>query len=334
VRASIRGKQRTGYIYDVDWEAQRVERRLAVPDPNFPESDDNPRGGVRGGRGVAATREGIVVANYDTLYRYDDDWKLLDSFSHPLFVGIHEIDWDGRHVWLAATGLDAVLKTTLDGRVEAAWDPHAEGALDGFELRSRPHPLDGSVDYRIREAPLLNQCHLNGVARRDGSLVVNCGLLRKRKPLLARTLRRVRSRLGVAKRKEQRPPSRSLVVRVDGNGGAALLLELEEHDFPTHNGQLIDESVLTVNDSTNNTLRVFDLVDRSAQERVGLPVPGTWLRGLEPVGDGRVLVGSAPASLFLVDIRRGEIEGKVQLSSDPNEAVHGLVIAPPLEERI
>src|SRR5439155_20728732 len=115
VRESTRGKQRTGFIYDVDWEARAVTRRLPVPEPNFPESDDNPRGGVRGGRGVAVTREGIVVANYDTLYRYDDDWNVLDSLSHPLFVGMHEIDWDGRHVWIAATGLDAVLKATLDG---------------------------------------------------------------------------------------------------------------------------------------------------------------------------------------------------------------------------
>jgi hypothetical protein len=334
VRESIRGKQRTGYIYDVDWASQRVERRLPVPEPTFPESDDNPRGGVRGGRGVAATPAGIVVANYDTLHLYDDAWNALDSFSNPLFVGIHEIDWDGQHVWIAATGLDAVLKTTLDGRVEAAWDPHVEGTLNGFALRPRPHLLDGSVDYRVREAPLLNQCHLNGVTRRDGNLIVNCGLVRRRKPVAARTARRIRNRLGLPKHEEQRRRGRSLVLEVDGNGKATLLLETDESDFPSHNGQLIENEVLAVNDSTNNTLRVFDLVKGSPRERVQLSIPGTWLRGLEPAGGGRVLVGSAPASLTLADVRSGVVEGTIELSSDPNEAVHGLAIVPPVDERI
>src|SRR5207302_154420 len=94
VRESIRGKQKTGYIYDVDWDTRSVRRRVPVPEPRYPESDDNPRGGVRGGRGVAVIPAGIVVANYDTLHTYDDDWNSLDAFSHPLFVGLHEIDWD------------------------------------------------------------------------------------------------------------------------------------------------------------------------------------------------------------------------------------------------
>jgi hypothetical protein len=335
VRESVFGKQRTGYIYDVDWAAQRVERRLPVPDPSFPQADDNPRGGVRGGRGVAVTRGGIIVANCDTLYRYDDSWNVVDSLSNPLFVGMHEIDWDGQHLWIAATGLDAVLKTTLEGHVEVAWDPHADETLDRFALMPRPHPIDGSVDYRKREAPLLDQCHLNGVVRRDGDLIVNCGLVRQRRPLVARTVRRVRAKLGVEDRGAwAKRLGRSLILRVNATSNAKLLLEMELHAFPTHNGQLIDESLLIVNDSRDNTLRVYDLVDGSPRERPQLTIPGTWLRGLEPTGDGRVLVGSAPASLMLVDVRKGVVEGSIELSSDANEAVHGLAVVPPLDERI
>lgn len=150
VRESIRGKQRTGYIYDVDWDRETIARRLPVPEPSFPESDDNPRGGVRGGRGVAVTRHGIVVANYDTLYLYDDDWNVVSSFSHPLFVGLHEVDWDGQHLWAAATGLDLVVKVDLAGSAEAAWDPHGSPALARFGIGTRTDAVDGSVDYRVR----------------------------------------------------------------------------------------------------------------------------------------------------------------------------------------
>ena len=242
VRESIRGKQTTGYIYDVDWDAREVVRRLPVPEPSFPESDDNPRGGVRGGRGVAVTPKGIVVANYDTLYVYDDDWNVVDSFTHPLFVGIHEIDWDGAHFWAAATAIDAVLKVGLDWSVEAAWDPHEAPGFERFGLRPRPHPLDGTVDYRVRQAPLLNECHVNGVACRNGATVVNCGLVRKRKPLPTRLFRRGTQRLGIRQRSGRRHSARSLVVRLEDDSPARVVIELDKHDFPTHNGQLIDES--------------------------------------------------------------------------------------------
>jgi hypothetical protein len=335
VRESIRGKQRTGFIYDVDWDARRVTRRLPVPEPNFPESDDNPRGGVRGGRGIAVTQHGIVVANYDTLSIYDDDWNLLDSLTDPRFVGLHEIDWDGTHVWVAATGIDALLKAKLDGTVEAAWDPHAPPDFAKFDLRRRPDPVDGSVDYRVREAPLIDQCHLNGVTRRDRATIVNCGLVRKRKSSAARTLRRVKSRIGMQEdRTRRRNSGRSLVVQLDHHAPARVLVELADHDFPTHNGQLLEDGRVALNDSTQNTFRVFEAADGAARETLAVRVPGTWLRGLEPVAPNRVVVGTAPASLVLVDVSTGSIDSVLELSEDPNEAVHGLTLCPPRDERL
>ncbi len=53
---------------------------------------------------------------------------------------------------------------------------------------------------------------------------------------------------------------------------------------------------------------------------------GTWLRGLEPIGSQRLLVGTAPAAIVTVDLEARHVEGKVQLSDDPHEAVHGLCV--------
>jgi hypothetical protein len=327
VRESIRGKQKTGYIYDIDWDSQQVTRSLPVPDPSFPESDDNPRGGVRGGRGVAATRHGIIVANYDTLYVYDDAWELQDSFTHPLFVGTHEIDWDGDHLWTAATGIDAVLRVGLDRSVEVAWDPHDEHHAERFGIRRRPHPMDGSVDYRVRQAPVIDQCHINGVTRHDGVTVVNCGLVRKTRPWLSRFSTRVRRKLGADDRRKANPNrGSSMVVSVNGSGPASVLVELANHDFPTHNGQLLDADRLALNDSTNNTLRVFSTA--GARELSALRAPGSWLRGMEPVDAAHVLVGTAPGSVLLVDLEANEVVRSIQLSQDPNEAIHGLTICP------
>jgi hypothetical protein len=327
VRESVRGKQRSGYVYDVDWAAKRVLRRFPVPEPSYPESDDNPRGGARGGRGVAATRHGIVLANYDTVYVYDDEWNVLDSFSHPLFIGIHELDWDGEVVWISATRNDTVLRVTLDGSVEVAWDPHRSELARRFRLRERLHPLDGSVDYRKRDAPGVNECHVNGVTRRGGSLIVNCGLIRGRRPTAARIARGARQKLGLGRD----DAGRSAVVRVTGGGSAEILLELATGHWPTHNGQLLDDSRLIVNESHKNTLRVFSLEDRRQLAKV--TVPGTWLRGLHAIGPGRILVGTAPAAIALVDLEAGAAVERVTLSDDPNEAIHGLTVCPPPGER-
>lgn len=337
VRESIRGKQKTGWIYDVDWEAGAVRRRLPVPEPRFPESDDNPRGGVRGGRGVAVTSAGIIVANYDTLWCFDDDWNVVGDLSHPLFVGLHEIEYEAGRLWLAATAIDAVLAVSLDdGKVEVAWDPHAPGTAARLGLGTRPHPIDGSVDYRRREAPLIDHCHINGVTRRGGATIINCGLVRRPRPSAARLAARVAAKARRAlhvperPRSERRHEGRSLVLRLNG-AVEEVLLELDGHDFPTHNGQLLDDRRLALNDSTHNLLRIFRTSD--AVEEQTLAIPGTWLRGLEPLLPTRLLVGTAPAALHLVDVERGQIERRLQLSHDRNEAVHGLAVCPPPEER-
>jgi hypothetical protein len=335
VRESIRGKQRTGYIYDIDWDAQRVVRRLPVPEPEFPETEDNPRGGVRGGRGVAVTRHGIVVANYDTLIVYDDDWNVVDRIGHPLFVGTHEIDWDGDHIWTAATAIDAVLRVSLEDRsVVTAWDPHHPEAASRFRISIRPHPVDGSVDYRRREAPLLDQCHLNGVTRHDGLTVVNCGLIRPAKSRLAKLRGRVASRsrsaLRIAQRETRRHAGSSAVLRLNGSREAEVLVQLDGNDYPTHNGQLLDAERVVLNDSTANTFRVFSL---AGDELASHAIPGRWLRGLEPLDGHCVLLGSAPASVSLLDLREGGVVACLRLSEDPNEAVHGLTLCPEPAER-
>ncbi len=324
VRESLRGKQETGWIYDVDLDTGTVVHKVPVPDPQFPNSDDNPRGGVRGGRGVAATDKGIVVANYDTLTTFDDEWNVLDSLTHPLFVGLHEIDWDGANLWLAATGLDALLRVDAQGEVHVGWDPHESPLRGPYGLRGRPAPLDGDIDYRQPGTPRIDQLHLNGVAVHNGSAVVNCGLVRRRRSAVRRYWRRVQAKLGggAQRREHGRFAARSFVAAVGNGGRPEILLELEHNDFPSHNGQLLPDGRVAVNDSTRNRLRIF----AGGEAVTDIDVGGTWLRGLEPIGSQRLLVGTAPAAIVTVDLEARHVEGKVQLSDDPHEAVHGLCV--------
>jgi hypothetical protein len=327
VREAVQGKERSGYVYDLDWTEKRVLRRVPVPEPRFPKSDDNPRGGNRGGRGVAATRHGIVVANYDSLCVFDDDWNALDTLSHPLFVDLHEIDWDGSHLWVSSTQLDALLKVSLDGEVEVAWDPHRPPFRERFGLRERPAPVDGSVDFRVDGEQRIDECHLNGVVCDGGSLTVTCGLVRIEEPAgaPARKVERAPDADGWPKR------NRAAVLRVDTSGTHEVLLDFANGAYPVHNGQLVGEKRIAVNDSLDGVLRLYST--DSGQEVQAIEVPGRWLRGFEPLDDGRALVGTTPAAIALVGIEQGVVEDRFELSDHPLECVHGLALCPPLSAR-
>jgi hypothetical protein len=319
-------KRVTGFIYDVDWTSGEIVRRLPVPEPRFPEADDNPRGGVRGGRGVASTPRGIVVANYDTLYRYDDEWNLVDEFSHPLFVDLHEIDWDGEALWVTATGIDAVLRVSPDWEVEVAWDPYRSPLAERLGIGKRSHAIDGSLDYRIREAPLIDRCHINSVIRRNGSTVVNFGLVRTPRSDSARLADQVLAKLKGwdGRGRFRKRPGRTLIARLDAEKQADVLIDVPPHLVPWHNGQVLGESHIVVNDSTSKALRLFALPD--GREVKSVHVPARWLRGLVPLDPNRLLVGLGPAAIALVDLERGAVERTVQLSDERREAVHGLAL--------
>lgn len=319
VRASEFGRQETGFVYDVDFDTGRAHSRIPVPAPARPASDDNPRGGIRGGRGVAFTPDGVVIATYDTLVRFDDAWNPVDVLESPLFAGLHEIEWDGTGFWVTATAIDALVRVE-GAAASVAWDPHVEAAA-ALGLPGRDPDLLERCRAENAVVPRLDHCHLNGVTRRRGDIVLHLGLVRRRRSLHSRLARR----LHVA------PPGESLVVRLNGSPLPEILVRLRGGDLPTHNGQFVATGRIAVNDSTANTLRVF-AADTGAQLRA-FPMPGTWLRGLEPVGDGYALVGTAPASIHLVDLATGEIERSVALAADPNEAVHGLAVEPRQESR-
>jgi hypothetical protein len=313
VRESVFGRQETGYVYDIDLDAGAVEHRLPVPPPSRPAPDDNPRGGIRGGRGVAVTPMGVVLATYDTLVRYDDGWQIADVVESPLFAGLHEISWDGEALWVTATAIDALLR--VDGRVPSvAWDPHGDTIASILGVPDRDPALLDRCDREGRPAPRLDHCHLNGVTRRGDAVILHLGLVRRR--------RTVRDRL--ARRVGALPAGESLVVRLNGTPQPEILVRLRAGELPTHNGQFVATGRIAVNDSTANTLRIF--AAETGAELHAFPMPGTWLRGLAPLGDGRALVGTAPAAIRAVDLASGVIERTVTLSDNPNEAVHGLTV--------
>ena len=192
-----------------------------------------------------------MVANYDTLLVYDRDWKLTDSFTHPLFLGLHELDWDGNRVYAAATAIDAVLAVDIATKsVTIAWDPHLSSFADRFRITQGRSLIDPHTGLRK-----IDQVHLNGVACTDDGLVVNCGLVRPTASWFQRQRKRVVTKLG--RPAKSKPSGAGVTVHVPATGDEQVLVELPSRGMPTHNGQRLPDGRVAINDSSHDTLRIF-----------------------------------------------------------------------------
>jgi hypothetical protein len=307
----------------LDLESGRVTFVTPVPESVWRADDPNPRGGVRGARGVSVHGGRLVLANSERLFLFDTSWRLTRQITHPLMGGVHDILAEERGIWLTCAACDVLLLVSWDGGLEDWWTLRDHPQLVR-ELGLQPQPgLELTLDYRDpRLVPdsAFNRIHLNGVARGPDGLLLSFGRFL---PVEKRLFRRPRPVL----------PGTSALVRLDEREGirsapATVLHRADGAASPNHNAAW-DGDLLVYNDSTEDRLVA---VDRSTGgERASVAVPGgpAFARGLAPAGPGRWLVGSqAPAAVHLVDLEHGEVEATFPLDGHENETVYAIAELP------
>ncbi|HEY0663455.1 MAG TPA: hypothetical protein VGD18_02485 [Thiobacillaceae bacterium] len=336
IRHSVVGQEATGQLLLIDWQRGEIERAMPVPLPKHPSSNDNPRGGLRGGRGVKFWQGHCYVANYDTVYVYDQAWQQIGEISHPLATDIHEIDIDSEGLWLSCSRYDLIIKLSFDGRLLAHWHiSDAPGLMRELGIDVPPLPLDR--DYRRHLPGGLDRTHLNCVqGQPDGSVIVHLGKVGP-EDMLHRTLRRLlpppgfeAHRMGRLRRRlyEWAHGSASYVVRLSGP-------ELRDFSIlarypalrPNHNGQLLNDGRVGVASERKALVISEPGTGRTVHH---VPLPAKWVRGLTQIAPERLLVGVAPCAVIEVDLTEGRIQRRVALSDHPHEALHGLAVVPPL----
>ena len=198
-----------------------------------------------------------------------------------------------------------------------AWHTHLSSIAGRF------HIVQGRALIDPHSGPRkIDQVHLNGVACTDDGMVVNCGLVRPTPSWYQRQRKRGATKLG----RSTKPSGAGVTVHVPATGDERVLVELPSRGMPTHNGQRLPDGRVAINDSSHDTLRIFSA--QGGTEELTIPVNGTWLRGLEPLDHNRVLVGTAPATIVMIDLEQRTEVGRVTLSENPYEAIHGLVVVP------
>ena len=335
-RAAPRG--RDGTVRVVDWESRRVIHEFQPPSAT---RNDLQMRGRTGYRGVCFADELCSIASADAMYGYDQNWQLRQTITHPLFNDLHEIAWDGTHFWVTASGIDALLKLNRDGDVvdTVLFGALSPGVRERLDIPSRH--VDLGLDYRETFFPLLGShvTHVNGIQIVDGrqyATLFHQGAVVELESMNA--VFQDRSYYGCHS------------GRIDGDYG---YLAASHHQallvFDSTTGEVVKQiSVMddAYRDTRGRTRRAAHRLARnrlvtgtgplarlarvlSARMNPGPAdaLPG-WARGIAIVDEGHILIGSAPASVALVDVEAGRVVDRIQFSDRVEHAVFAVEIDP------
>ena len=334
--------QTSGYLYVVDLEAKAVRRKVEAPENTRRAQDSNPRGGLRGLRGISVWGDRVVVANTERLLVYDTRWRPLGDLSHPLLGGIHDVLATEEGLWVASTSADLVVKLGWGGELLDVWEWRLDRQLGRALGLHRVPPVDRTRDYRDPESMrrgVPNLVHLNGLGRSPEGVLVSLGRVQSaasyRRYRLRGVLGGVASALGVKRRRRPRstvrprevPGSSSALVRLLPGGTSELLCRTREISVPNHNVHLQGD-VLVYNDSNGSRL-VGQGMAKGNELAVEIPGSPSFVRGLAHLGDLEFLVGNQePLALYRVDLAAQRVVRRILLGGVEHESTYGICLLP------
>ena len=326
-----------GFVYVVDWEQKAVVHRFQPPPPRA--RHDVPRSGNRGFRGITFVGDRCYIANHDSIFAYDAQWRLVDTISHPFFASIHEIETDGESIWVTAAGTDAVLKVSLSGEI---LEEHFLGEMPAdtrSRLGIRGRPIDRGVDHRdARPETASHVAHPNGLSlvggrpyvtlyrpgavfalnpfelvwRDDSYYGVHSGRLLDGGKLLYLAASFQSEFLGV----DLESGGTTFRVSVLGDTG-------HETSWKGRIQRMLHHPVF----GRIPTLAILKHGPQALRRFLPTSRPG-WSRGIAVVDEDYILGGSSSATISLINTRLGRIEEVLQLEKGIQHSIFAIAIDP------
>jgi hypothetical protein len=355
VRRRCPPEEPSGYIYVIDAQKRQTLQRCSIIEPLYRELDNNPRGGMRGAKGISVRPDQIALANFSFIARYDPQWNLLGTISHPSCAGVHDIQYDDDHLWVAAARADLLLQFDLAGKLEKhiylrqpshaieqlGWKPPV--LLDGEQIHN------GKTDFRHPlnvEKETYDRAHVNSMCRLfDGDLLVSLGfvfddqyanLLRLKNQLIRwgiwpafKALNRG-ARRALGKKQQNMDQNlmvkpgkaQSAIVRITPNGERSLTLRMKNITAPSHSLLALDDGSVIYLNTTDGTLLHIDPQTCSVLSATQIATDG-FLRGVTSLDGNKLLVGSR-GEVITFDLTSKVVEERQKLTADPNEAVYDI----------
>jgi hypothetical protein len=336
----------SGFFRVVDLETGETLITEPVPESPWRSVDPNPRGGLRGAKGISVCGDRMIVGNSDTIFVLDPQWRITSSFTHPFTGSLHDVLAEEDAIWITCTNGDLLLKVDWEGNELARWSWRTDAnLLRTFGFRSLP-PFDPSIDYRDPiglQGGVHNVVHLNGVDRSDDGLLLSFGRVLSPAEVRRRRFRaiagRAAARFGKTRPFPTKPvpvpttflpgSSSAVVLLRDLDAPAEVLVHVRDVVVPNHNVLAVGELVVYA-DSNGSRLVAVDRA--TGEERASVTVPGepAFARGLARLDGDVYLVGSQrPLAVHAVDLARGEVVRTYELEGGETETVYAVALAPP-----
>lgn len=347
----------SGWLYVVDMEERRILKKSAGVEAPYRLHDTNPRGGMRGIRGMSFQNGELALSNYSSILFFDRHWNLLRAFTHPSVAAIHEIFYARDGVWVTSTANDVLARFELDGNVNPLIYMRTQKTLMrklGGPLKQVVRPADlvtGKKDFRLRtyfNLDVYDRVHLNSICQLpDGRFLMSLGLLvgdyfgflMNIKTLmlklnlwnlflgLNRGLRSLlrRDRQMLSDLVVQPAKGKSAVVSLDAAGNWQTHVILHTAQNPSHSVRILSDGTAAYLNTSHGEVIHFNL-DGTVISTT--KVSEKFLRGLLELPDGRLALGSSN-TVVIFDLRTCEIVDRIELSDDPLNSVFDIQILPP-----
>jgi hypothetical protein len=351
----------SGLLRVIDLDTGRTLLTAPIPQSTHREADPNPRGGLRGARGVSFSADRFVLANTERLFVFNREWQMVGELSNYWTADIHEILAESDGTWVTCTACDLLLKLGWNGEVLASWSWRSDPRLTarfGFDSLAE---VQQGLDYRDPRQhghAVHDAGHLNAVTRARDGLIVSLGrvltprafrsrwlkrLVRRTaaesaitRPAMAALRRRHLRKLGadVLPIPDRAPGSSALVLVTDpaaaaGRAPAAdVVLRQDGLGLPNHNVLEVDD-LLVYNDTNRGRLVAYDRRDGGEMRAVEVPGNPGYARGLAWLESETFLVGSQrPTALHTIDLGAGRVSSSTVIDRDPWESVSSIALVP------
>ncbi|MBN1147699.1 MAG: hypothetical protein JXA78_10625 [Anaerolineales bacterium] len=332
-------------------------RRSILPDPPYREFDPNPRGGLRGGKGISIREDRIAIANASIVFQYDPSWNLLGLITHASCACIHDILFLNDTLWVASSQTDLLLRFDLSGKLlNYYYARELTPALEALEWNpplslSADQIFSGKIDFRnpsTHDKQIYNRAHLNSMCELPGGdFLISLGfviggrfasLLRVKTlltgvglwPVLMSANRQIRASFGLKKDMHSdlvvRPGgARSVVVRITPDEMKMPCLIFSDVTAPSHSLlPVVDGTVIYLNTTKGE---VIHFIPQTGEILSSTKVTDGFLRGIAQVSNQRYLLGSNN-EIISFDLSTQSIQARTLLSQDMKESIYDIKVLP------
>lgn len=350
--------QPTGYLFVYDFDKKKVIRQCSIVEPPYLKENPNPRGGLRGLKGISIRDDHIALVNSSTVFLYDSKWRPIRYFFHPSCSSIHELVLSEKEIWVTSASNDLLFCFDYMGKLLNYYDVRKFDPLinqcnwKSESIISEEQVLSGAIDFRdprTHDMVETDHAHVNSVMQLpNGDLFVSCGLLKNSGFSLLLSIKYWLLKRGVwqhllkinlfmrktlFKKKNESggemifQPAKgcSAVILINKTGLVKKCLSVNGTTVPSHSARFLQDGTAIYLNSSKGEIIHFN--PDNGEIHFSMCIGDKFLRGARELPDGTLLLGDNNYILHF-DVNQRKVLSKLLLTEQTSSAIFDFCVLP------